>query len=359
MIQKFGDFLFENSDIVLKYYAFDWDDNLLCMPTEINMEFRVGDNWLPKSVSTEHFAEIRENKENWRPAANAFIEFSDNGPRGGDAFIEDMMIAIGGAKSPQEPVKKAPSWGEFIECLESGSVFAIITARGHSPATIRRGVEWIMDNYLSDEQKRTMYNNCLSFYYMFKKGGVYEPTYKNISKHPIISGWLDNCGFYGVSYPEFIQKHASGGASKPEKGKEIALKEFVDKVSQFASQIGAKFKLGFSDDDLKNHLHIKSVISEIKDMYPEGEFTSIYTGKGEYKKESTDTTQAPGMQSSVMPFTMYNNMASRLFPGNDKANDPVSNTNKLYTDYITNQSKDWTKDLKKGVQRRKKKTKKI
>lgn len=355
MIKRFGNFLSENTDIVLNYYAFDWDDNLLFMPTKINMEFKIGDKWLPKPVSTEHFAEIRENKDNWRPAENAFIEFSDNGPRGEMAFIEDMQIAIN--------KEKAPSWEQFIKCLESGSVFAIITARGHSPKTIRTGVEWIIDNYLSSEQKRTMYNNCLSFYYIFNKPGLFEPTYENISKHPLISGWLDNCGFYGVSYPEFIQKHASGGASKPEKGKEIALKEFVERVSQFASHLKVKFKLGFSDDDLKNSLHIKSVLSEIKDMYPEGEFTNIYTGKGEYRKEdivveSTHSIQAPGMQGSVMSFTKYNNMAARLFPANDKDNDPVANTNRLYTDYITSQSKEWTKDLKKpSVHRRKKKTK--
>lgn len=344
-----------NSDIILEYYAFDWDDNLLCMPTKINMEHKVGQDWESHAVSTEHFAEIRSDIENWRPAPNAFIEFGDGGPRGESAFIEDMMSAIGGATHPQDPLKKAPSWDKFIECLENGSLFSIITARSHKPETLRRGVEWIIDNYLSFEQKRTMYNNCLSFYYIFGGPGRFEPSYENISKHPLIKGWLDNCGFYGVSYKGFIEKNASGGAESPEKGKEIALKEFVSKAGDFARKLGVKFKAGMSDDDLKNVLHMKTVLSDLKQMYPEGEFASIDTSKGGYVKkmiESTHSIQAPGMQSSVMSFTSFNNMASRLFPSNTKDNDPVANTHRMATDYITKQSKEWTKGIR---PRRKKK----
>jgi hypothetical protein len=365
MIKRFGDYITENQDIVLKYYAFDWDDNLLCMPTQINMDFKVGDKWLPKAVSTEHFAEIRENKESWRPSSNAFIEFSDEGPRGENAFLEDMKSAIGGVKSPELPVKKAPSWEKFIECLEGGSIFAIITARGHNSSTIRKGVEWIIDNYLSDEQKKTMYNNCLSFYYIFDKPGKFQPTYEKISKHPLISSWLDQCGYYGVSSPEFLSKHASGGATKPEQGKEIALKEFIDKVANFARELGVNFKFGFSDDDPKNSIHIKSVLSEIISMYPEGQFSNIYTGKGAYeeeeikpqiKQESTHSIQAPGTQASVVSFSKFNNMASRLFPANTQDNDPVANTHRLATDFITTQS-DWTNDIKKPIVQKRKKNK--
>jgi hypothetical protein len=106
-----------------------------------------------------------------------------------------------------------------------------------------------------------------------------------------------------------------------------------------------------SDDDLKNVLHMKTVLSELKKLYPESELTIIDTSKGGYKKtdikESTYNNQAPGMASSVMSFTSFNNMASRLFPANDKDVDPVANTNRLYTDYLTKQSKEWTKDIKK------------
>jgi hypothetical protein len=56
-----------------------------------------------------------------------------------------------------------------------------------------------------------------------------------------------------------------------------------------------------------------------------------------------------------MPFTSFNNMASRLFPANTQDNDPVANSHRMATDYITKQSKEWTKRI---TSRRKKKNKK-
>jgi hypothetical protein len=44
--------------------------------------------------------------------------------------------------------------GKFINVLENGYLFALITARGHGPEAIRKGIEWIIDNYLTDEQKK-------------------------------------------------------------------------------------------------------------------------------------------------------------------------------------------------------------
>ena len=291
-IKKYIEFLNESQSLTLTYYCFDWDDNLLSMPTKINMEKLIGNDWAPTPVSTEHFAEIRNDKENWRLGQDPFIEFSDDGPRGDNAFIEDMKSCMGGAKYPQDPVKKAPSWDKFIQCLTEGSLFAIITARGHKPETIRKGVEWIIDNYLDDKQKQEMYYNCLKFNYLFSQEDNYErlPSLNNISSHPLISSWLEQCGYYGVSYKGFIEKNKSGGADSPEKGKEIAIKEFISKCANFANQIGASFKTGMSDDDMKNVMHMKTVLSELREMYPEGEFTVIDTSKGGYVK--TDLTES-------------------------------------------------------------------
>ena len=355
-----------NSEIILEYYCFDWDDNLLSMPTKINMEHKVGEEWILNPVSTEHFAEIRSDLENWRPVKNAYVEFGDFGPRGRNAFLDDIKSSMGGAVYPQKPLKAAPSWDKFIQCLESGSVFSIITARAHSDEVLRSGVEWVIDNYLSWEQKKNMYNNCLSFNYIFKTPGQYEPSNEDMSKHPLISAWLDQCGFYGVSNPDFVAIHKSGGAEKPEIGKEIAFKEFVKRVSDFANKLGVRFKLGVSDDDLKNVLHYKTVLSELKDLYPEAEFTVIDTSKGGYERtdiisnqkigEATDSIQAPGMASSIMSFSSFNNQGSRLFPSNVGDNDPVAHTHRMATDYISKQSKEWTKGFKKSLTSRKKKT---
>jgi len=40
-------------------YSFDWDDNILFMPTKVYLDKRAGKGWVPVSVSTEEFAQIR------------------------------------------------------------------------------------------------------------------------------------------------------------------------------------------------------------------------------------------------------------------------------------------------------------
>ena len=43
-----------------KYYIFDWDDNILHMPTKIRMEYRPdGGEWRPVEMSTSTFALVR------------------------------------------------------------------------------------------------------------------------------------------------------------------------------------------------------------------------------------------------------------------------------------------------------------
>ncbi len=336
MIFRYSEFLKEDGGIILNYYCFDWDDNLLKMPTKINMEKNINGEWVPISISTEQFSEVRSDKSNWRPGKDAFIEFTDNGPRGESGFLSDTIDAVGGSKYPDPPKKIAPSWFKFIECLISGSIFAIITARGCSPETIRNSIEWILDNYLSHEEKKKMYNNCLSYYYLFKRPGKFTPNFDRISKHPMISEWLDNCGYYGVSHPDFVNKNKSGGAESPEIGKEIAIREFIERGARFANEIGATFKAGMSDDDVKNVMHMRSVLSDLQKIYPESELTVFDTSKGGYIKTDVkeSSTQATGMESSIIPFSQFGGIQSKLFPSNDMGNDPSSVSHNLAVDHI-------------------------
>ena len=117
----------------LKYYAFDWDDNILFMPTTI-LVMDEDENEVP--MSTEDFAEYRK-KIGYNPftykgkkivgySLGAFRNFKEFGNK---RFIIDSMVA-----------KPGPSWSDFVECINGGSVFSIITARGHSPETLRESV---------------------------------------------------------------------------------------------------------------------------------------------------------------------------------------------------------------------------
>jgi hypothetical protein len=136
------------------------------MPTKIHMEHLVDGQWIPTEVSTAEFAVVRNDKDNWKiNYANAFIEFNDLGERGDSAFLEDVKTAIAQGKL-------GPAWNDFIECLSNGSLFAIITARGHESSAMRKGIEWIIDNVLTEEQLYSMYNHLMMYAYMRIKRGV-------------------------------------------------------------------------------------------------------------------------------------------------------------------------------------------
>jgi hypothetical protein len=250
----------EPTDNHLLYYAFDWDDNILRMPTVIHMEKMVDGDWVPTDVSTAEFANVRGDSDNWRilngdPSA-AFSEFRDNGPRGTEAFLLDVKKAI-------TENRYAPAWEDFIECLTSGAIFAIITARGHEPEGMRPGIEYVIDNVLNDDQKQKMYNHLLAYLYMFKDENIDNvpkllEDLSTPSKDPIVKAYLDNCDLVGVSAPS-----RSGSASNPEKAKEDALMDFADKADRFAKMVGKKAKIGFSDDDPGNVRHITDLAKNL------------------------------------------------------------------------------------------------
>lgn len=353
MIRKFNLFNISennsNDDKILKYYSFDWDDNLLHMPTVIHMDKLVNGEWIPIDVSTADFAIVRSDKDNWRIINNdpedAFSEFRDYGPRGENAFLLDVKKAINNDK-------KAPVWDDFIECLTNGSLFSIITARGHEPQSIRKGIEWIIDNVLTDNQKYIMYNNLLKFAYIFKQE---EKEYDRIpktdlSKSELVKTYLDNCDYVGVSAPS-----RGGTPDNPEKSKEEALLEFKSKIDRFAQSIGYKAMIGFSDDDLKNVKHIEDLIDNINNE----EFPNIikYVVKGTKDKENItkkvrdvvveSSHQAPGMEASIMPFTQFNNMTNRLYPAGPHASqDDYANQMQRQVKFLTKNSKEILKDKK-------------
>jgi len=340
IIKKFSLFVEskEENDHLL-YYAFDWDDNILNMPTVIHMEKLVDDVWVAEDVSTSKFAEIRESDE-WRILENnpdkAFSEFRDNGPRGVYAFREDVKKAI-------KEGSYGPCWDDFVECIRNGSLFAIITARGHESEGIRLGLEWIIDNVLSDEDINEMYNNLRKFEYLFNLDVDSDRILKGEpSKNELVKKYIDNCDLVGVSAPS-----REGSASNPEKAKEVALLDFKKKINNFAGKLGLKAKVGFSDDDLKNVKHVEDLIDNLHHE----EFPNIvhYVVKG--TKDPDDITkkiktvesshQSPGMASSVLPHTNFANMTNRLHPKSDKnSKDDYHREFVRKSEYLAKKSKD-------------------
>jgi hypothetical protein len=262
----------------LRYFAFDWDDNILRMGTKILMDEKVGEEWEPVKISTSKFAEVR-NHPDYRIRNNsiqdAFSEFRDNGPRGNEAFLKDVEEAYKAGRT-------AASWKNFLQCLSVGAIFSIITARGHEDKTIRKGVEWIIDNVLAETPSKNpgrtladeMYQNIKMYMYLFEEehSAESELTGKP-SENPLVKRYLDHCNFWGVSSESFARDFGSGSAQSPEVSKMKALDVAINKCIAFGKKLQDIFyrnginkkvvvKFGMSDDDPKTSSHIKDYFNE-------------------------------------------------------------------------------------------------
>lgn len=240
----------------LKYYAFDWDDNILHMPTKIKMDKITEGIWNPLTVTPSEFAKYRGNPE-YRIRNNnpleAFIEFKDIGPRGNKAFVEDCMYAINNGDM-------AASWDDYILCLTEGSLFAIITARGHEYETIKNGVKYVINNCLTKEQQDMMYQNCLEYASVFEKGKVYTRKTGVFTDNELINTYLDCCKYYGVGVPysnSFKEDFKVSVDIPIEECKQMALGRFIDICNEYGRNSNLGVSIGFSDDDKKNVESIK------------------------------------------------------------------------------------------------------
>lgn len=251
----------------MKYYAFDWDDNIMNMPTQIIALDEDGDE---VGISTEDFAEYRTiiGNEPFEYDGHIIVGFSEEPFKyfrveGDKLFIIDSMLS-----------KPGPAWSDFVEAINNGSVFAIITARGHTPSVI----------------KESCYNLIISNH----NGIDSEELIKNLEKYRDLAGeelgdktrmirdYLDLCRFYPVSYGE-------GSLINPEEGKVTALREFIEYIKKIATFIDKKlfFKndisnnflptIGFSDDDIRN-------VETIKQQFKDEPILKTYSTAGGVKR---------------------------------------------------------------------------
>jgi hypothetical protein len=246
----------------LRSYIFDWDDNILYMPTTIKMDKKSGDKWVPLDVPTEEFAHVRTNP-NYRLRNNdpelAFKDFRESEP-----FIEDTKKAIHNNSF-------APSANKFKEALIHANPFGINTARGHKPNILRDGVRIFIDMVFTDEEKSKMVENIR---------GILNQT-KELNDDQTIDMYLDEMGeYYPVSSSEFGERFGltvSGGAANPEHAKKVAIEHFVrkifDNVQKLVDSDYKKMSVGFSDDDVRNVRAVEQFIEdELNKMYPEFHF---------------------------------------------------------------------------------------
>ena len=230
----------------LKYYAFDWDDNIVHMPTKILVKDGSGNEI---GMSTDDFAEFRHQigKEPFNYKGKTIVDYSDSPFRnfrtdGDKDFLVDAMRA-----------KKGPAFDDFREAINNGSIFAIITARGHNPNTIKEAIyNYIIEGFNGIDKDELIKN--LKKYRSFV--GENEMT-----DEELIKSYLELNKYHPVSFGD------DKGAVNPEEAKVEAMETFVNYIKAMAAVLNKKaflkkdisnkfnpenLSIGFSDDDPKN-----------------------------------------------------------------------------------------------------------
>jgi hypothetical protein len=264
MRKKINEGFTEEGTPDLKYYAFDWDDNIVTMPTRIMVK---DENDEVIGMTTEDFAHYRNKlgKEEFDYNGHKIVGYDEDPFRnfrteGDKAFLVDAMLA-----------KTGPAWSDFIECINNGSIFSIITARGHNPKTLKEGVyNYIISGFNGISKSELLKN--LRKYRNFTDE-------KELNDSQLIKSYLDLCRFYPVSF-------GTGAEANPEDEKVKALEEFVGYVRDLSVKLHKKAFLknkvsnnfvptiGFSDDDLKNVETIKKHFEDKPDNIVQTYFTS-------------------------------------------------------------------------------------
>lgn len=271
----------------LKYYIFDWDDNILHMPTRIHLERRdENGHWRPHLVSTAAFSVIRNDRRNYRPPGNdwenAFVEFQDFDDQEENVFLRHTREAIRTALN--DPAAAAPSFQTFRRALVEGRIFAIVTARGHHSSTLRKGVETFLDEVLTAEERTAMLSNLRGYIACFDR------KTDALDDREVLDYYLGLNRYHAVTSPQFRDRFApptSPGTDSFETRKQFAVRDFVEHVIRIVSERGLRrpLSVGFSDDDPANIEAVQRFIrTELSRSFPSIRFVVYDTSDPELEK---------------------------------------------------------------------------
>ena len=249
---------------IVRAYSFDWDDNIISMPTTIKV-VKDGENI---EVPTDEYANIRNNPE-YSLGDDAFDNFINDGE-----FLSDLEKAI-------ETKSFAPSFDKFKEALIFANPISIITARGHKPETIRRGMDIVISSTFSEGELSDMLENIQKRF----------PETVDMDAQETLKMYLDSQDYHPVTSEIFAEKFGlrSGSAANPEQNKKVAFRDYVEKIiNKTKEMVNTKYNklsIGFSDDDLGNIKVIEGLIEdELKHEFPNVRFTIYDTSDGGNKK---------------------------------------------------------------------------
>jgi catechol 2,3-dioxygenase-like lactoylglutathione lyase family enzyme len=237
-----------NPDGSLSFYFFDIDDNLLFLPTTLYL-------WNPEeqreqAVNSGEFARIQNDLGRagqwhaWAIREETFRDFRDRPdiPAAEQSFLRDLMAAAAGTVP-----WKGPSWPLLIHAAQKQRPIAMVTARGHEPATIEAGLHALV----------------------------------SVGHLPAVPPIL---GIYTVSN---IGVRAHIGATDPAltvpSVKKMAIKHAVDTaLERYGTTPPHRF--GMSDDDPNNVVLAISAMRDCKLKHPDKRFFVINTNHLEFVK---------------------------------------------------------------------------
>lgn len=240
------------------FYFFDFDDNVATLATPIIIFHKVTGHEVQLSSSEfakhhrevgisglfiEYFIDFDDINGSFRNFRDQNLAIMDKVKGKKQKFIEDIQEAL----TKKDFDWKAPSWNCFYHAAHNQRPISVITARGHEPETIKRGIDLLVqDGHLSK-----------------------SPNYLSI---------------YPVSNPE-IKKSLSGGDANASVAdlKRGAIRESVEMaIEKYGYSDHHRF--GMSDDDAHNVELITEEMKTLKQDYPEMSFFVIQTFKDSFTK---------------------------------------------------------------------------
>jgi hypothetical protein len=228
---------------------FDWDDNILCMPSIIKMERKsdIFGRWFSVKVSTEEFKKIRDD-DNFRFTPDSLNDFKDD-----ELFLNHTGQAI-------NKLNIGPSFLDFQNVLMKGKPFAIITARGHSTNAIKLGILMIIRKLFNKKQILDIEN---------KVGNI--------------ENYINNQKIYTTDSSEFVSTYLDGkNMSTPEK-KYIALTNYIEtRIKEIGEN--ENIRVFFSDDDISNVKAASDLFENLKISFPDVSFIIYDTSTGNKKE---------------------------------------------------------------------------
>ena len=240
------------------FYFFDFDDNVAFLTTPIILFEK--DTKRELKVTSGEYAQIHRLVGESGPYENyelinddrvgSFRCFRDRdmglldkllGKK--QMFVQDLAAALG----LPDVQWKGPSWSCFYHATLNKRPMSVITARGHSPTTIREGVKLLVDRQFLPN----------------------EPNYLSI---------------FPVTNPS-IRKElgCDDGSTSVAALKRAAIRESVERAIQVYGK-SDYHRFGMSDDDPHNVELITAEMKDLKAKYPAMSFFVIETQAGRFVK---------------------------------------------------------------------------